>query len=495
MEGSYSDFIEIAPILMVLASFVGACLSAIPFIGRKARFGFSFLFMGISLMFSLFIVIETLGKGVEIVAPSMMGDLLPLNIRADVLSAIMSITVSVLCASALAFGFEYNVGEINKSRDLIFYPLIMLLATGLLGVTVASDLLSFWVFMELAALSAYSLVSLTHTADAYRAALRYLIMGSISSLMIMLGIGVLYSVTGTLDMSAIKSIIWQNYETATAFALACCVSGLLIKSAQFPAYLWMPQAHAAAITPISAIHSGVVAKLGFFGIARFMVSVFGLGGNEFVLRTADILCFLGIISILYAGFMALMQEDLELVLAYSTISHAGMMVLGFATLTASGISGAFFHLIDDALAKAAMFMSVGVLIWATGKRRLSEVKGLGRKYPLVGTTFLLAMLSLVGVPPTAGFISKFYLVKGSFEADKPIYGVVIILGALLAMAYALRVLLVLLSDEGEEVGGERRQAPFAMNFIMLLLAVSTWVIGAFAVWIIPAIEKYVRSVM
>lgn len=415
---------------------------------------------------------------------------LGIELRMDLLAVLFCLLIAGLASLVLIYSYRFIPHEL-AGREVPYYTVFLFLVTGLLGLAVAGDLLTFWIFMEVMALSAYVLIAIINVPHAFESSLRYLFMGTLSSLAILAGIVLLFGATGTLNMAVVLSAVRGGADGQVTLALALVAVGFCVKGAQVPVHFWLPGAHSAAVTPISAMHSGLVAKVGFYGLARFIFFVFGTTAAVGVLKMTSVLQWIGALSILYGGLMAILEDDLKRMLAYSTISHIGFMVLGISLLSPGGLTGAFYHLLDDGLAKACLFLCAGIFIYRDGTRSIKQLKGIALRTPLTAAAFTLAAFSLVGIPPTSGFVAKWYLVLGSLEAHRPFFAAVMIIGAILAAVYAFRVVFYMFFAPERSGGLQRDDVPAGMLTTVLLLGVGTWVLGIASIWILPYIQRFV----
>ncbi len=419
---------------------------------------------------------------------------LGIELKIDLLALLFCLLISGLASVVLIYSLRFIPHEL-AGREVSFYTVFLLLVTGLLGLAIAGDLLTFWIFMEVMALSAYVLIAIINVPHAFESSLRYLFMGTLSSLAILMGIVLLFGATGSLNMGTVLAAVRGGANGQVTLALALVAVGFCVKGAQVPVHFWLPGAHSAAVTPISAMHSGLVAKLGFYGLARFIFFVFGTTAAAGVLRATSVLQWAAAASILYGGLLAILEDDLKRMLAYSTISHIGFMVLGISLLSPGGLTGAFFHLLDDGLAKACLFLCAGIFIYRDGTRSIRQLKGVALRTPITAGAFTLAAFSLVGIPPTSGFVAKWYLVLGSLEAHRPFFAAVIIIGAIFAAVYAFRVVFYMFFAPERTGSLQMDDVPAGLLGPVAALGVATWALGIAAIWILPSIQKFVAALV
>lgn len=381
--------------------------------------------------------------------------------RIDALNALVLLLVSGITALVLPFARLSVEQEIPRDRGPLFYAALLLLVAGLLGITATGDAFNAFVFLEISALSSYALIAMGRDRRALTAAFRYLIMGTLGATFYLIGIGLLYALTGTLNMQDLARLLPAIADTRTAHtAVAFVVVGLSLKLALFPLHLWLPNAYSYAPSAVSALLAATATKVMVYLLARF---VFGVVGVEFSfgqLQLNQILLVLAVIAILSASLVAIDQSDLKRLLAYSSVAQLGYMVLGMALGSVDGLAASFLHLFNHALMKGALFMAAGAIAWRIGSTRIADLSGIGRRMPWTMAAFLIAGLSLVGMPLTVGFVSKWVLLQAVVERGWwPLLAVVLV-GSLLAMVYLWRVVEVAWFKPNES--GLREEAPLSM---------------------------------
>jgi formate hydrogenlyase subunit 3/multisubunit Na+/H+ antiporter MnhD subunit len=372
---------------------------------------------------------------------------LGIALRADGLSAIMLVTTAlVICAVGLFArgGFSENVAGRETRKPLVFWTMLMGVWSALNAVWLGADLFNLYVALELLTFSAVPLVCLDGRAETLAAALRYLLFALVGSVLYLLGVALFYGAYGTLDIGLLASRV--RPEPVVWIAAALMTAGLLAKTALFPLHLWLPPAHAGAPAAASAVLSALVVKGSFILVLRLWFDVLpGLPG----VPAAQALGTLGAAAIVFGSVLALRQARLKLLIAYSTIAQIGYLFLVFPLATgaaAAGIwgsiawTGGVYQLVSHAVAKAAMFMAAGLIGEALGHDRIAELGGIGRALPVTVFAFGLAGMSLMGLPPSGGFVAKLMLLTASVTEEQWWWAVVILLGGLLAAGYVFRVL-------------------------------------------------------
>ncbi len=356
-----------------------------------------------------------------------------------------SVVIAVICLIgwfAVLYSFRYTewLRALAKERVPYYYALLLLNIGGMIGLCVTGDLFNLYVFLEILSLSAYALVAISGEPLAAMAAFKYLLMGVISSLIVLMAIGFLLAYTGSLNMADVSARLALPAEQApAALALGAFAVGFMVKAAIFPVHIWLPDAHAIAPSPISAVLSGLVVKIGIIGQLRVYQIYYGSGVFDLSLLN-QVLVWLGAISILMGAFFAIFQEDIKLMLAYSTISNVGYIVMGFGLATENAVMGGAVHVLNHALIKATLFLAAGAFIYETGYRTLYDLRGVGRTMPMTGAAMVLGALSIVGIPPTVGFLCKWYIALGAFDAGQASFGFALVFGALFIFIYYVRML-------------------------------------------------------
>ena len=420
-----------------------------------------------------FILILTLDKG-EVLVYSM-GKWLPpqgINLVLDGLSRLMLIIINVVGFLAIVYSVSYMKKFTAKSK---YYGLFMLMLTGMNGVVLTGDFFNLFVFAEIAAISSYALVAFGVEAEELEASFKYMVMGSIATILILFSIGLLYGLTGSLNMADVGRTIQGKGGTLLSFSMVLFLAGFGIKAAMVPFHAWLPDAHPSAPAPVSAMLSGVLIKaLGAYALMRIFFNVFG-----FNLQLSWVFMILGLLSIFGGGLLALRQDDLKRLLAYSSISQMGFIILGLGCGNYWGILGALFHLLNHSCFKSLLFLNSGAVEYSVGTRKLDKMGGLSKVMPVTGATSTIASLSISGIPPFNGFWSKLFIIIGLVQANHFVLAVLAILASVLTLAYYLRMqrntFFGKLKKELERI----KEAPLSMCFSMIVLAVACVGLGIF----------------
>ena len=402
-----------------------------------------------------------------------------IELRFDEFGAVVAI-ICLIGWFAVLYSFRYAewLHGLAKERIPYYYALLLLNMAGLIGFSVTGDLFNLFVFLEIISLSGYALVAVSGEQSAAMAAFKYLLMGAISSLLILFSIGMLLALTGSLNMADVAAqLAGDTARAPVVLALGAMMVGFMVKAALFPVHIWLPDAHAIAPSPISAVLSGLVVKVGIIGMLRGY-QIFYAAQTVDLAVLNEVLVWLGAISILVGAFFAIFQEDIKLMLAYSTISNIGYIVMGLGLANAYGVIGGAVHVFNHALIKSTLFLAAGALIYRTGHRNLHDLRGAGRTMPLTSLAIAIGAISIVGIPPTAGFLCKWYIALGAFEAQQAFFGFVLIFGALFIFIYYIRMVNALYFQKPtNDAVAKATDPPLSMLVPILVLAALCLVMG------------------
>lgn len=402
----------------------------------------------------------------------------------DYLNAFVLIIVSLIALAVAVYSKESIESEL-PGKTVSFYTIYLLLITGLLGITVTGDVFNLYVFLEIASLSAYALIAVGKKREALIASYNYLILGTISATFILIAIGYLYIVTGSLNMADLAQRLPPLYDSKVILcALAFFMVGLSIKVALFPLHAWLPDAYTHAPSAVSAVLAATATKVGAYAMIRIMFTVFRPELIVEKLPIAEILTWLAAVAIIFGSVMAVAQSDIKRMLAYSSVAQIGYIILGAGMATKLSVIGSIIHILNHALMKGSLFLVAGAVIYKTGVRSIYEYEGLGRKMPFTMLAFTVAAFSMIGLPGTVGFVSKWYLILAAVREGKWIFAAVLILSTLLMIVYFWRVIekIYFPTDirRTANSGGEEREAPYTMLIPMLMLALLCLIFGIFA---------------
>ena len=360
--------------------------------------------------------------------------------RVDMAGALMVLVIAIIGALVMPYAWHSIQEELHKKQTGLFYTCYLLCLTGLLGIVVTGDAFNLFVFLEISSLSSYVLISLGSKRRALTAAYQYLVMGTIGATFILISIGLLYMITGTLNMADLAQRLPDVADTRTIrVAFAFMTVGVSIKLALFPLHIWLPNAYTFAPSVVTAFMAATATKVGVYVLLRFFFTVFGFHFSFVAMHVGEILMLLAVAAILVASLVAVFQDNVKRMLAYSSVAQIGYIILGISLASAAGVSAGMLHLFNHALIKCALFLAIGSIYLRLGSVEIHNMHGLARQMPWTMAAFVAGGLSLIGIPLTAGFISKWYLVSAALTAGYWPLAVLVLVSSLLALIYIWRV--------------------------------------------------------
>ncbi|MBN2019172.1 MAG: hypothetical protein JW749_02985 [Sedimentisphaerales bacterium] len=417
---------------------------------------------------------------------------LGINMVLDGFSALFLITVNLVSSAALLFSVRYMEQYTAKPKYL---SLFMLMVAGMNGVVLTGDLFNLFVFLEVASIASYALVGFGCDDEQLEASFKYMVLGEVGSMFILLAIGLVYGATGMLNMAYISKAIQNNpTNVVLCFALALFIAGFGLKAALVPFHAWLPDAHSSAPAPISAMLSGILIKvLGVYALVRTIFSIFGISTT-----VGTLLVVLGVVNMVTGAFLAIGQGDLKRLLAYSSISQVGYIFLGIGlggALLAAGASpvwaslailGGLFHLLNHAVSKSLLFLTSGSVEMAAGTRQLDQLGGLAEKLPLTRASCAVASASIVGIPPFGGFWSKLILVIAAIGAGVYWAAALIVAVSVCTLIMYLKVHRYVFLGELSETRQQIKESRGSMAVAMICLACLCVFLGL--VFLAPALR-------
>ena len=334
-------------------------------------------------------------------------------------------------------GFAHTAGPRRNS----FYSAYLLLVGGLMGVSVTGDLFNMFVFLEITGLATYALVAADRSGESAIAALKYLILGTTGASLFLVGVGYAFIATGTLNMVDLSGELAGMYGSRVVLAsFGFVVVGLALKAAIFPLHTWQPDAYACAPDTVTAFVSALVSTVAAYAIGRVTLTVYTLSFFEAVPLAREAVLALATVSVLAGGALAVVQTEIKRMLAYSSVSQFGLVVAGFALATRDAVLGAVVHLVGHGLMKGGLFAAAAILAARHGARTVDDYARLGYRSPVVAGVVGVLGVALVGVPPSIGFLGKWYIAVGAVRAEAWPVAFVVFLSTLLTLAYVARLL-------------------------------------------------------
>jgi formate hydrogenlyase subunit 3/multisubunit Na+/H+ antiporter MnhD subunit len=396
----------------------------------------------------------------------------PLGIElvADGLSLLMLATASVVGLGITI----YSTACFRAKQSSRFWPLWLFLLASLNALFLSADIFNLYVALELTGLAAVALTALAGGREALTAAMRYLLVGLLGSLSFLLGVALLYHSFGSVDIATLAERLVST--PAVWAALGLMSTGLALKTALFPLHFWLPPAHGSAPAPVSAALSGLVVKASFYILLRLWLDL--VPANNTLL--ANLFGVMGTAAVFWGGLQALRAERLKLLIAYSTVMQVGYLFLVFPLAVSAAWRGALYLLLSHALAKAGMFLAAGNILYSAGHDRIQDLDRIAQRLPLSLAAFAIAGVSILGLPPSGGFIAKWLMVEASLKSGQWWWAATLILGSLLAAAYVFRV--VGQAFTLAEAPHTSKPVPAAMEWTALLLAASAILLGLVADW-------------
>jgi proton-translocating NADH-quinone oxidoreductase chain N len=425
------------------------------------------------------------------------------SIRIDMLSIFMASIFLLLGLMVSIFSLRYMEHDTGHFQ---FYGLLLAMIAGMIGVVFAGDFFTLFLFWELMSISSYILVAFRkHLWESVEAGFKYLIMSAAGSALILLGIAFIYGLTGTVDFGTVASSLTSAPTSSSAgawiyLAIALLVAGFGVKAAIVPFHAWLPDAHPAAPTPISALLSGVVIKTGVYAIIRSLSLVLHPAAIDWGV-VVSVLAVFAAMTMTVGNVMALLQNDIKRLLAFSSIAQMGYIFLAVSVgLTGGavgvlGLTAGLLHIMNHAIMKGLLFLCAGVFIYSAGTRNLDELKGIGHLMPVTAVIFGVGALAISGVPPFNGFVSELMIILSTLNAGMTIFAAIMLANILLGFAYYLRLLYITVWQSPNANLYKVREAPFSMLLPMGILMILCVVIGIWPEPFISFANKAAKAVM
>ncbi|PPR79583.1 MAG: Na(+)/H(+) antiporter subunit D1 [Alphaproteobacteria bacterium MarineAlpha2_Bin1] len=431
----------------------------------------------LSFIISLILLQQVLEVGV--ISYALGGWLAPIGIeyRIDILNSFVLVIVTGISSVVTIYSNKSVQYEIDTEKIYLFYTGYLLMFSGLLGMTITGDAFNVFVFIEISSLSSYAMIAMGRDRRAVSASFTYLVMGTVGATFFLIGVGLMYSMTGTLNMADLAERLPKVYESKAILVSFAFISiGILLKLALFPLHLWLPNAYTYAPSVVSAFLSATATKVAIYILIRFGYSIFG---SDFVFSqypTAQILASMSIVAIVVCSLVAIFQTNIKRLLAFSSLAQVGYIILGVSFNNINGLTAAIVHIFNHALSKGALFLAMGSVALVIGSVKIKDINGLGKKMPFTSFAIVIGGLSLIGVPITAGFISKWYLILGAIDKGWWPLAIILLLTSLLALVYVWRIVEVMYFRSETNVS-EVKEAPISMLIPMYILVAMTIYFG------------------
>ncbi|WP_373085333.1 monovalent cation/H+ antiporter subunit D family protein [Sneathiella sp.] len=460
------------PVLVIIVSLMSAPVCAL-LKGTRLPWALTLIVSALTFYMSIQLLINVTADGPTSYALGGWAPPWGIELVVDPLSAFMLVIISGLSTGVLLYARASIAREVLDHQLGLFFAAYLLALTGMMGICITGDAFNVFVFLEIMSLSSYVLIAMGARSDrrALTAAFQYLIIGTVGATFYLIGVGLLYMMTGTLNIADIASRFAEIGDTRPIqAAVAFIVIGLGIKLALFPLHFWLPNAYSYAPSIVTAFFAGTATKVGVYLLIRFIFTVFGADYSFGTVGLADILMPFAVLGFLSMSVVAIYQDNLKRLLAYSSVAQLGYIVLCIALASETGTTAAIVTIFNHAIVKTGLFLSVGCMFFVTGSVYLKDLNGIGKRMPITMFGFVLGGLGLIGVPLTPGFISKWYLVQAALEKETYLgYGLVtvILISSLLAVLYIWKVVEVAYFRDPPP-GSVTKEAP-------LSLLVPTWI--------------------
>lgn len=409
----------------------------------------------------------------------------------DSFSALFTLFVSSIGVLIHIYSLGYLPHALPETQIASYYGLLALLYFAVFGLLYTNDLFNTYVFIEILSITTCAIISIARKKRNYMAAFRYLMLNELGSLSFLMGVALLYMITGSLNMTIIMNQLstrFAAYPINVTLALGFIGVGLAMKSAIFPFHEWLPDAHSSAPAPSSALLSGVVVKLYLLVIVKMIFRVFGTGITD-TLNAPLVMMIFAVVAMLFGSLFALGQKDIKRMLAYSTVSQVGYILLALSLLSTAGLEVMFFYIFSHALIKGTLFLVTGATISHQKKRSLESYKGLGYLMPLSMTAFALAGFGMVGIPGTSGFVAKFQIATAFLDVGQSLFVWVLIVSSILNALYYFPIIINGFVTENEGIDVRLEKVPWTM-----LVTISVFVLGIFILGVTPGvIMPYIQA--
>ena len=472
-----------AAFIIVLPLLLGAITAVLP--SRNLAWWTAFIVTVIVTITSFGLVLNMISEGTTVYT---MGGWDPphgISLVVDTLNAPVLLLISAMAVLTIVYGMPATVAEVEPKKRAPFYAAFLICFAGLLGMVVTGDAFNVFVFLEVSSISTYALVAMGAARDrrALSASYNYLILGSIGATFFVIGLGFLYMETGTLNMADMGRILadLDGGSRVASVAFGFIVVGLGLKLAMFPLHTWLPGAYAYAPSMVTIFLASTATKAALYLLLRFSFTIFDPNFDYVGAVLRYLLVGVGVIGMIFASLQAIFQTDVRRTLAFSSVAQVGYMLLGIGLATAAGLAAGYLHLLNHAIIKGGLFIALGAFWYRFGITRIKDFEGLSKTMPLTMGAFTVSALSLIGVPFTAGFVSKVNLATAA--ADKGWWWAVavIVITSVLAIIYMGRILLSAYFGDAPQIDGQaakRNEAPMMMLVPMWILAIMSIAVGS-----------------
>lgn len=484
------------PALLVIVPLISAFLiSAAGWVNRRLCFPIAVVALSLTAYSSVGLLMRVLNEGVIIYRLGGWPPPWGITYYVDHLNGLVLPVVAVVALLNL-IASKKSIDQDFPEKTGPFYTLYILMVTGLLGIVVTGDAFNLYVLLEIASLTGYGLIAMGEDR-APLATLNYVYMGTIGACFYLLGVGYLYIVTGSLNMVDIAEILPALYQSkAVLAAFMICMVGLWLKMALFPLHAWLPNAYTFAPSASSSLIAPLVTKVMVYVMIRLILTVFTPKFAFATLAVKDPIVWLAVIAIVMGAIFALAERNLKKMLTYIIIAEVGYMVGGAWLGNRAAMTGAILHIMNDALMTLCVFLVVGNIVYKVKGYAFEDLKGLCRKMPFTTGAFVIGALSIIGVPPTCGFFSKWYLITGAIQAGHYGFVVALLFSSLVNVILFFRVLEIgyyepFSDHHGHEHHSEpMAEAPLSMLAPLMIVAAGLVLVGIYTGDIVSQIIQF-----
>ena len=398
--------------------------------------------------------------------------------RVDALNSFVLVLVSLSAAVVAPYARISIAAELPREQEYLLFAMFCLSLAGLLGITITGDMFNIFVFLEIASLSTCVMIALGPRRKALVAAYQYLVMGTIGATFYVIGIGLLYLMTGTLNIADIAVRLGEVREIRPLLAAFAFITvGIGLKLALFPLHQWLPNAYAFAPSVVTAFVSATATKVSVYVLIRFYFTVFGATILLAARSTDKVLLVLSIAGIVTASLVAVFQPDLKRMFAYSSVAQISYITLGLSLANEDGLTASIVHLLNHSVTKGAIFLLIGGIALRSGDVTFDRLRGIGERMPLTSFGLVIGGLSLVGIPGTAGFVTKWYLVLAAVDRGYWWLVAVIVVSSLISLAYVWRFVEVAYLSPADARSVKQGEAPASMLGFAWILVIATVYFG------------------
>ncbi len=489
MSQQYPALLVIVPLLAALV------ISVAGWVNKRLCFPIAVAALGVATYSSVGLLLRVLDEGVIVYRlggwPPPMG----IAYYVDHLNGLVLTVVSIVALVNL-IASKKSIEQEFPQKTGPFYTLYVLQVTGLLGIVVTGDAFNLYVLLEITALTGYGMLAMGEDR-APLAALNYLYMGTIGACFYLLGVGYLYIVTGSLNMVDIANILPSLYQSkAVLAAFIICIVGVWLKMAFFPLHAWLPNAYTYAPSAATSLIAPLVTKVMIYVMIRLILTVFTPNFAFTTLAVSDSIVWLAVIAIVMGAILALAQRDLKKMLTYIIVAEVGYMVGGAWLGNRAGMTGAILHIVNDALMTLCAFLVVGNIVYKLKGYAFEDLKGLFSKMPFTMGAFVIGALSIIGVPPTCGFFSKWYLILGAIQAGHYAFMVALLFSSLVNVVLFFRVIEIGFYEPFSDHHGHDHppepmaEAPLTMLVPLFIVAAGLILVGIYTSDIVNHIIRF-----